>query len=250
MRRIRGFTLIELLVVISIVALLIALLLPAIKQSKAVALTTACMSNVRQIGIGTHSYISDNAGMFPAPRRGAYFTTHDIGLIYAGVLMGGDDQPGPWGIPELVPAEERPLAEYIPPESQAWRCPGDVNELEWYYRRPAWDAGTSSYTFNTLPTYIHRGIYGRRLDEIQQPSRLVLLGDWAWDSTRSDLASNDLIMFSEDASTWWHPQGFEQYKAVLGFVDGRSAYMHIEIQNPNTETYHRDPIGSPLGPVN
>lgn len=47
----RGFTLIELLVVISIVALLIALLLPAIKHTRESSRRTVCLSNQRQISL-------------------------------------------------------------------------------------------------------------------------------------------------------------------------------------------------------
>lgn len=54
-----AFTLIELLVVISIVALLIAILLPALAEAKATALRIKCASNLRQVGIGNEVYMSD-----------------------------------------------------------------------------------------------------------------------------------------------------------------------------------------------
>ena len=61
-----GFTLIELLVVISIVALLIALLLPAIKRAKELALRTKCASNAHQLHIGTMSFATDHEDMLLA----------------------------------------------------------------------------------------------------------------------------------------------------------------------------------------
>ena len=63
-----GFTLIELLVVISIVALLIALLLPAIKRAREAGRNVTCMSNERQLLLATLAYGGDNGGFFP---RGA-----------------------------------------------------------------------------------------------------------------------------------------------------------------------------------
>jgi len=55
-----AFTLIELLVVISIIALLAALLLPALSRAKAAGLSAACKSNLHQIGIGLSLYTSQN----------------------------------------------------------------------------------------------------------------------------------------------------------------------------------------------
>jgi len=59
-----GFTLIELLVVMTIMAMLVGLLMPAIGAAKDLARTTACKNNLRQIGMALYLYCSDNRGYF------------------------------------------------------------------------------------------------------------------------------------------------------------------------------------------
>jgi len=64
----RAFTLIELLVVIAIIAILAALLLPALSQARQKAQRTACLSNLKQIGVAMDIYLNDHEDRFPDRR--------------------------------------------------------------------------------------------------------------------------------------------------------------------------------------
>lgn len=69
-RESRAFTLIELLVVIAILALLIAIILPALKEVKKRTQAAVCSSNLRQVGMGALLYAEDNENIIPSNAGG------------------------------------------------------------------------------------------------------------------------------------------------------------------------------------
>ena len=65
-----SFTLIELLVVIAIIAILAAMLLPALQQARERGKATTCLNNFMTLGKGTQAYLDDNNGILPGLNNG------------------------------------------------------------------------------------------------------------------------------------------------------------------------------------
>ena len=117
----RAFTLIELLVVIAIVGVLAGLLLPALSRAKEAGRSTACISNLHQIGIALQMYVDENHNRLPVMRDRAT----------------GTNQPTTNALPsvEMVLRSELGNTNFL-------RCPSD--------RQDIFEQTGSSYSWNSL----------------------------------------------------------------------------------------------------
>ena len=152
----RAFTLIELLVVIAIIAILAAMLLPALSLAKQRAWTTSCNSNLRQIGLGMRMYADDNRERFP--ESGGYIQWNSV------------DAPAPAGS-GLAGWTQQIIAYTV--NTNVYKCPGNV-------QLPVAEQGPFNY-FNGC-----NAAYGENLGcgsvksaKILFPSAFVLGGDTA-----------------------------------------------------------------------
>ena len=265
-----GFTLIELLVVITIVALLIALLLPTIKQARDAARVVVCASNLRQLAVALHAYAQENKSMALAYRDDGSDCPSpgfSSSVNWTNHLYGGDENGGVHVTYNYVRSEipgRRKLNKYAP-DWDVYKCPSDFgNPL----RRNAdilhrW-IGTS-YNYNAKwyqPTATFRSLYGMRFDEVEKTSRQILIGDEDVFYTYSYWVTEPMGPHGTHYN--WHDppekhpdeplagSGMFTYdvKCNLAFLDGHVTFLKLGPHPPgdwnvNNENYILDPDYSP-----
>lgn len=151
--RIRAFTLVELLVVIGIIALLIAILIPALGRARNQALRTNCLANLQQIGQIWHMYANDNDGWFPILFE--YYTDSTGKRQKASfgnwTLLFADDRAG------KVDYRTMFRDRYKVPSGKIFFCPsyrsftGALPEEDWKFTRKDTSTGTPP-DYWTVPT--------------------------------------------------------------------------------------------------
>lgn len=179
--RARGFTLIELLMVIAIIAILAALLLPALGRAKTRALSVACMNNLKQLQICWHSYSHDNEDIM-TPNNFVYFV--QVGGNDTGVL--GEDSLT-W-CRSIAPLDNYPINESTSllfrynQNAGIYRCPADHSTLQDHPEQQR----NRSYNMSNSAN-CKSDDHFRKCSEVPKPDQLFLFMDThedaIWDAT-------------------------------------------------------------------
>ena len=234
----RGFTLVEMLVVIAILAILAALLLPAVSAAKRKARLSTCVNNVRQINLGVRMYCDDSRDVSPEAKT-PWIAYKALMKNYVGLNGPSSSKDRLFACPDdtFFYNNTRSSNGYF----NTWTLflHGQHEEEHFDYSSYSFNGCNSHARDKTRESWL--GIAGRKLTSIKDPAKTVLVTEtpafypYSWHQPKKPrlLGPGELPMFNDA-------------KDVVGFVDGHASYIRIywqDVLRASMATWYDPPAG-------
>jgi len=214
-----GFSLIELLVVISIIALLLSILMPALRKAKAMAIQVTCAHNLKQINLAVNLYLDSNNETYPCaqdPVSSSPFYCLWMGRGWRRFVepyLGGNtdaNNPSVLFCPQDRTAKDKYESTSYAYSMAFYHSPQQIDDMD-----------DKSCTWSSFPPAVPS--IPQRSTDVARPSGKILIGEWLSNHART----------KDKDEGWWCWQGKRNYL----FADGQFRPLKAEDIRPANDGF-------------